>query len=45
MAKTRRTSIEVLLVIFVGQQWHEAPFFMMLIKVYHQTHYAEVQNI
>lgn len=24
---------------------HEAPFFMMLIKVYHQTHYAEVQNI
>jgi hypothetical protein len=26
MAKTRRTSIEVLFVIFVGQQWQICPF-------------------
>ncbi|MEQ1352037.1 hypothetical protein ABLU18_14875, partial [Acinetobacter junii] len=29
MAKTRRTSIEVLLVIFVGQQWLRAPIFIL----------------
>ncbi|WP_218949945.1 hypothetical protein, partial [Acinetobacter sp. YH12219] len=31
--KTRGTSIEVPLVIFVGQQWRDAPFFIDFIQL------------